>query len=123
MGNPKFSKAGYSDIELDGFVGYPLRRPLEKVQVTDRTAGGALQVEDLGVDIQRFPLDLVLVTQALRDSLVTWYDSVADGAVNTFTYTDKDGTEYTVRLMTNPMDLPENPPGFFSGSLMLEVDS
>ena len=121
MSNPKFSKAGQSDIELDGYVNYPLRRPREKVQVTDRTAGGTLQVEDLGVGIRRFPLDLVLLDQTTRDALVSWWDIISDGAYNTFTYTDEDGTEYTVRLLTNPMDLPEDPPGRFTGSLLLEV--
>lgn len=123
MSNPKFSKTGQSDIELDGYLSYPLSAPREKIQVTDRTAGGTLQVEDLGIDIRTFPLALELLDQTTRDSLVTWYDEVADGAMNTFTYTDKDGNAFTVRMLTDPLDLPEVSPGRFSGQLLLEVVS
>jgi len=122
MSNPKFSKAGQSDIELDGHVNYPFRRPKQKSQVVDRTAAGSLQVEDLGVAWQRFPLSLVLLDQTKRDALVNWWDNVSDGAANTFTYTDEDGTEYTVRLVTNPMDFEEDPPGRFKGTLLLEAE-
>ena len=113
-----------SDIELDGFINYPLDDTREKHQVRDRTAGGQLQVEDLGVPtIRQIPLNLVLLDQSTKAAILDLWDNFADGALNTFTYTDKDANNYTVRMLTNPYRFPEDPPGRYSGTLLLEVES
>jgi len=122
MAYPKF-ELGASELQFSRGLLYPVVKPHAKVQATDRTAGGTLQVEDLGVDIHTRQLTFKSLPQADFDALRTWYDSICDGARNTFTYYDEDGNDYTVRMLTNPLDLEETYHQRFSGKLLLEVVS
>ena len=57
--------------------------------VTERLAGGAVASYDLGIsDVQTIDYTFPHVTQAKLDAAITWKDSTAKKALNTFTHTD-----------------------------------
>lgn len=122
MAKPKFV-LGANELQFSRGLRYPVSKPHAKVQVTDRTAGGTLQVEDLGIDIHTRRLSFRGLPQADYDSLRAWYDTICDGVAETFTYYDEDGNTSTVRMLTNPLDFPETSHQRFSGDLLLEVVS
>lgn len=98
---------------------FPVRSPLEALQATDRTAAGDLQVETFGLKRQRYELRFRNQPAAEYAALKNWFDTIANGAGEAFTYTDPDGSAHTVRLITNPLDFEENYQGY-SGTLLLE---
>lgn len=120
MAKPKFT-LGANELQFSNALVFPLRKPHEKTQVIDRTAGGTLQVEDLGVDIHTRVLPFRRLPQTDYDNLRTWYDTICDGAKNSFTYTDEDSNALTVRMLTNPLKFPETSHQRFSGELLLEI--
>lgn len=105
MPAPIFRKSGYSDLTLSKLI-YGLDRPQTKVQVMDRTAGGELQVEELGVTIRQRVLPMSRLTDAEAALFRTWHDTVANGAVNTFTFIDEDSTSHTARWVDDTFRAP-----------------
>lgn len=99
---------------------YPLIKDIEKIQSTDRTASGKFKAETYNVTLRRFPLTWTNLPPADYSALVTWFDSVADGAANSFTYTDPDNVDYTVRIITKTLSFSRNANNYFSGSITME---
>ena len=122
MAAPQFQKAGYVTITLSKVV-FPLRRPQTVVQVVDRTAGGALQVENLGVTINTRVLPMRRLTDTEISDLRTWHSTVANGAVNTFTFVDEGSTSHTVRWLEDTLDAPETNEGRHDAEISLEIVS
>lgn len=122
MAKPKFT-LGANELQFSRGLVYPVRKPHEKGQVIDRTAAGTPQVEDLGINIHRRYLTFKNLPQADYDALRTWYDSICNGAYNSFIYTDENGNAMTVRMVTNPLEFQEDYYQRFSGELILEVVS
>jgi hypothetical protein len=120
MAAPKFV-LGANELQFSRGIRYPVEKPHEKLQAMDRTAGGGLQVEELGIDIRTRRLIFKNLPQVDYDALCTWYDTIADGSLNTFTYYDEDGVSMTVRMLTNPLNFAETYYQRFSGELLLEV--
>ena len=120
MATPTFTLGGDTLLFTQG-IQLPSNTPRTKVQVEDRTAGGSLQIEDLGVSYQRFFLHFNGLLKAKYVELEDWFENIADGKANSFTYSNELGDSYTVRLMTNPLDFLENRNGFLNGVLELEV--
>lgn len=118
MANPQFS-LGANVLAFTTGLKYPVRSPIEALQATDRTAAGTLQVETFGIKRQRFEMRFRNMPAADYAALQTWFDTICDGAGETFTYTDSDSVAHTVRLITNPLDFSEGVTGF-EGVLMLE---
>lgn len=110
---------GGSVLTLTSGLKFPIRSPLEALQATDRTAAGTLQVETFGAKRQRFELRFRNQPAAEYASLKSWFDTIANGAANSFTYTDPDAADHTVRLITNPFDFEETVAGY-NGTLLLE---
>jgi hypothetical protein len=110
---------GGSVLTLASGLKFPIRAPLEALQATDRTAAGDLQVESFGSKRQRYELRFRNQPAAEYASLKTWFDTIANGAANSFTYTDTAAADHTVRLISNPLDFEEDYQGF-SGILLLE---
>ncbi|MBU0665345.1 MAG: hypothetical protein KJ990_12490 [Proteobacteria bacterium] len=94
---------------------------MEKIQVMDRTASGALQVEELGVTIRSFPIVFKGLPLADYQALVTWHDSIANGAENNFTYYDEDGVAHTVKMLTLVLNFKQTSYQRYAGELLLEV--
>ena len=117
---PKFV-LGSNVLQFSRGIQYPVARPVEKLQVVDRTGGGSLQVEELGVTIGTFPIVFKGLPLADYQALKTWHGTIANGAANPFTYYDEEGTAWTVRLLTAKLDFQETSFQRFSGELLLEV--
>jgi hypothetical protein len=110
---------GGNVLTLTSGLKFPIRSPLEAVQTTDRTAAGDLQVESFGFKRQRFELRFRNQPAAEHAALKNWFDTIANGAANAFTYTDPDAADHLVRLLTNPFNFEETASGY-TGTLLLE---
>ena len=120
MASPKFV-LGANELQFSRGIRFPVSKPHEKLQVVDRTSGGDLQREELGIDIKHRRLIFKNLPQADWDPLTTWYDTICNGVENEFTYYDEDGLSMTVLMLTNPLDFLETSHQRFSGELLLEV--
>jgi hypothetical protein len=112
---------GSNVLQFSRGIQYPVQKPVEKLQVVDRTGGGTLQIEELGVTIRRFPITFKGLPQADYEALLNWHNQIANGAENVFTYYDEDGLTHTVRLLTTTIDFQQTSYQRFSGDLLLEV--
>jgi len=117
---PKFV-LGVSELQFSRGIQYPIARPVEKIQVVDRTGGGTLQVEELGITIRTFPIVFRGLPLADYQALITWHSTICNGAANSFTYYDEAGTSYTVKCLTAKIDFQEISYQRFAGELLLEV--
>jgi len=121
MAYPTFTSGANSFVFIDT-VALPTRRPLEKIQARDRTAAGSLQVEDLGVSsIRSFPLTIMGLSASEMSALETWWDTIANGSLNEFTYSDENGTSYQVLWVSDKLAFVEVDSGIYNGEIMLEV--
>jgi len=120
MAYPKFV-LGASELQFSRGIQYPTSAPRERLQVVDRTAGGTLQVEDLGVFIRNRPLSFKNLPKADYDALVVWFDTVCEGSLNEFTYYDEDGQSMQVVMISNPLDFKQTSYQRYAGELLLEV--
>lgn len=118
MALPSFVLGGNS-LTFSKGIRLPVRAPREAVQAVDRTASGSLEVEALGIIIKRITIEFANLPLADYDALVNWYDVIASGAANAFTYNDPDENAWLVRWM-NTFNFYEAESGF-SGSIELEV--
>lgn len=112
---------GGNSLTFSKGIQYPVQKPAEKTQVIDRTGGGTLQVEDLGVTIRQFPIAFRSLPLADYEALSSWHDTISNGAQNPFTYYDEDGLAHTVRMLTTKLDFQQTSYQRFSGDLLLEV--
>jgi hypothetical protein len=118
MALPQFT-LGANTLVFSKGLKYPIRRPHEKVQAIDRTAAGTLQVESLGIEIKRLTLRFMNLSATDYDALLDWYQNKANGAANTFTYTDDESNAYSVVWMNN-FEFNETKAGF-NGTINLEI--
>ncbi len=121
MANPKFTK-GENELIFSRGLQYPVHRISERIQTQDRNGVGSLVVEDLGYVIKKFSLSFKDLPLADYTALDTWYNETAVGAANTFTYTDHDSVDYTVRWVSGSFDFPETFYQQYSGTIELEVE-
>jgi hypothetical protein len=112
---------GANQLQFSRGIRYPVAKPVEKIQIVDRTSAGTLQVEDLGATIRTFPLVFRGLPLADYQLLMTWHDSICNGAANSFTFYNEEGSAYTVRLLTTKIDFQQTSYQRFSGELLLEV--
>jgi hypothetical protein len=113
--------SGATELQFEVNISYPARRPIEKVQVVDRTASGKLRVESYGVTINTFPLIFVDISETDYDGLRSFFDTTANGALNSFTYYDESGATHTVRFTDNILDFSQTSINRYSGELTLEA--
>ena len=91
-------KSGETTVTLpDPLPGYPVRA--RQRQAVGRTAGGSVYVYDKGVDTFEVELPLESLTDAEKNALVSFFDTLAKGCLETFTYTDSNGTARTARFL------------------------
>ena len=109
------------DLQFSRGLRYPVSKPKEKVQAIDRTANGRPVIETFGVDINTRVLTFKNLPLADYTALVDWFDTIANGAVNAFTYYDEDGVSMQVRILTPALDFQQTSYRKFSGELLLEV--
>ena len=120
MAIPKFTLGG-NELLFPLGVQTPGNEPVRKIQALDRTAAGGLQVESFGVTTR----EIVLVFRGMDKattfaSLEVWFDTISDGALNEFVYTDGDSVAHTVQIISPALNFTEAEPGLMEGSLTLE---
>lgn len=121
MANISFQKSGETPIDFGASIRYPVEKPQQAVQATDRTAGGTLVVENLGVYTQRRVLQLVGLSAAVVLSLRNWHQNIAVGAANEFTYVDESGSSNTVVWVDDEFNPLLNNNDTYSAVINLEV--
>lgn len=111
---------GVNVLQFEEGASYPASRPVEKLQIVDRTAGGTLQVEELGITIRTRVLSFVDMLKSDYDALENWFDNVSNGALNSFDFTDEYGNTGSVKILENKLDFIEGDFELFNGSITLE---
>jgi len=107
-------------LQFDEGASYPAPRPIEKLQVTDRSAGGELKIEILGIDINSRTLNFTDMLKTDHDNLKNWFDVIANGSENSFEFTDERGFVGTVVIRDTVFNFVENDFELFNGSITLE---
>jgi len=72
---------------------------IDKAQAIGYTAAGSVRVYNKDVTRYRLRVTWEDLSDSEKASLVTLYNTTADGAVSTFTLTDEDSTNYTARFL------------------------
>lgn len=121
MPNVKFTKGGNSFTFSKG-RSYPLDDPVQINVVVDYSEGGQLYAYNKGIQEQFFNLVYERIPQADFDNFEDWLLNKAGGPQNTFTYTNEDTVEHTVRLMDLKNPLREVANQMFSGTIKLRKE-
>ena len=116
----KFELGGVA-LQFSKGIQYPVQKPVEKSQVIDRTAGGDLQVEELGVTIRQLPVEFKGLPLEDYTALMHWHEHVCNGAEKEFTYFDEEGDPHTVKMLTTKIDFRQVSYHRYSGGLILEI--
>ena len=87
------------------------------------TAGGARYAYDKGVTRYEADLEFRSLTAAQKASFVGFFESSAEGSLETFTYTDSGGTEYTSRILDGSLELVKVSANVWDASLRLELSA
>lgn len=111
---------GANTLQFEEGASYPAPRPLEKIQVSDRTAAGTYKSENLGPTKNTRVLNFSDMLKTDHDNLKNWYDIIADGSINSFEFTDERGFVGEVIILDKVFNFTENDYELFGGSLTLE---
>lgn len=124
MAAPTFSKSGVATVTFSKGRFYPIDSPQQPNQIINEAEDGTFYGAELGNPVtfiearfERVPLsDATNVFAFLNDSNVKW-------SLNTFTFTDEDGTTYTVRYWGPfPLRRPQVTAGLVDIEFMLRVE-
>jgi len=99
---------------------YPATRTHSVTQVQDRSAGGKIHVETLGVQIRTRVLHFNLMSKADYDSLVDWFLNIVNGGERDFEFTDEYGDSGNVKIIDSTLDFSETSLERYSGFITLE---
>ena len=114
---------GANSIAFEAGGDYPAQRVRRVYQVTDRSAGGKLHVETLGIQTIERTISFSLMPKVDYDALVDWFLNVSNGGEYDFTFTDEYGDSGTVKIVDSALDFTEVFYGRYSGSITLEYIS
>ena len=81
----------------DPSPGYPVRA--RRRQAVGRTAGGTVYVYDKGVKTYEAELPFESLTATEKSDLVGFFEDTCQGGLQTFTYTDSNGTQRAARFI------------------------
>lgn len=103
---------------------YPKYDPVRVNVVKGYSDGGQLYAYDKGIEEQFFNLVFVRLSEADHIALLAWFRTIAIGAKNTFTFTDEDSVEHTVRWIDDqyPLRLDEAQSAIYSGTIKLREE-
>lgn len=118
----KFELGG-NVLQFEDGSQYPQSTSDRIYQVTDRSAGGQLHVENLGINTKTKTLNFFLMSVGDYTALLNWFLNVAEGSKNTFDYTDEYGNTNEVRIISNILDFSETSFERYSGILVLEFNN
>jgi len=113
---------GAEAVELpDPLPGQPAS--LLRHQAVGRTAAGAVYVYDKGVTRRELVLRFGSLSAAQRTALEGFFDTVAQGARNSFTYTDVHGDAFTARFLDSSLAFVKVADDVWTLVIRLELDS
>jgi len=121
MAKMKFTKGASTFTFVDGRK-YPINDQAQVNVVVDYSEGRQLYAYDKGVQENFIYLDLERVCQADHDNLESWFTDTAVGPKKTFTFTDENSEDHTVRWMDTKYPLQEVSSGRFSGLITLREE-
>jgi hypothetical protein len=101
---------------------YPIDDPVQVNVPVEYSEGGQLYAYDKGIEEQFFNLVFERIPKADYDNFETWLKTTAKGPLNTFTYTDEDSVNHTVRLMNTTNPLKEVGHEMYSGTIELREE-
>jgi len=112
---------GETSVTLpDPAPGYPVRS--ERRQAVGRTAGGQVYVYDKGVTTTEAILPFESLTDAEKAALAAFFADEAEGAANTFTYTDSHAAAHTARFLDPSLDFVKVAGGVWDVRVRLELE-
>lgn len=121
MPNITFTKGGDTFTFSKG-RSYPLDDPAQVNVVVDYSEGKQLYAYDKGIQEQFFNIFFERIPQADYDNFDDWLKNKAVGPKNTFTYTDEDGDDHTVRLLDIKNPLKRVADGMYTGAIHLRKE-
>lgn len=101
---------------------YPLDDPAQVNVPVDYSAGGQLYAYNKGIQEQFFNLVFSRLPQVDFDNFEDWLKDIVTGPLNTFTYTDEDSTDHTVRLLDIKNPLKQISHDRFTGTIHLRKE-
>ena len=115
----RFDLAHHS-LVFEAGADYPATRTNRVFQVQDRSAGGNLRVETLGVQVRTRVLNFNLMSKTDYDNLIDWFLNIVNAGEKDFEFTDEYGDTNTVKIIDNILDFGETSLERYSGTLALE---
>lgn len=112
--------SGATSITLPAPSG-TIEAPARKRQAIGRTAGGTVYAYDKGVDTYEVTVNLQSLTNTEKTNLESFFDTTVNGAVNTWTYTDENGNDYTARFLEPQLSFEKIAGGIWDIDLRLEI--
>lgn len=126
MSYPKFSKTDESDLVFSRGDLYPSDSPPQFHQIKDVSQGQVARIAELAAPTTFLSRHFRLPA-ADYAALRTWLLDVAQGSLETFTFTDSDTTAYTVRWWPgedNPLfKMPQVAFQLYEGEIVLKVEA
>jgi len=113
---------GVSTFSFSKGRSYPLDDPVQVNVPVDYSEGGQLYAYDKGIQEQFFNLVFERIPQSDFDNVETWLKTTVVGPKSTFTYTDEDSNNHTVRLMDTKNPLKRVADGLYSGTIQLREE-
>lgn len=111
---------------ITGLESPPSSRKVVPQQAIRYTAGGSIQVDDLGNAIQFIELSIKLLSSADRNTLYDFFTATTNFANNSFDFTDDLGVDFDGCHLINPdldfLRVTNNPAAQFSELLQFRVD-
>lgn len=101
---------------------YPLSDPSQVNVPIDYSDGGQLYAYDKGIQEQFINLVFDRLSQTDFNSFDNWLLNIAVGPKNTFTYTDEDSNNHTVRLLDTINPLTNIAVDYYSGTIQLRKE-
>ena len=105
----------------DPAPGYPVEAA--RRQTLGRTAGGTVYVYDKGQTRYAATLRFESLTDVQKNALASFFTTTTQGARETFTYADSNGTEYTARFLEETLEFLKVAGGVWDARLTLQLDA
>jgi len=126
MALPKFTKIGadHSPLILPKGRFLPTADPYTPRQLRGVAGGGQVKVADLGTADHTFTVVINRISKTDRNNLIEFLQHAnVNYAQNTFTFTDEDATEWTVRFWdAKGIDFPRVKGNLYNIKLTLRVE-
>ena len=102
---------------------FPYRVGDDRGQFVGETAGGTDIIQGLRAAKKEFTLRFKNLTDTEKGNLYTFWTTTVDGASTTFTYTDPESNNFTVRWMNKTFGFQMDLKGRWSGEITLKDES